>query len=117
MKYGRLDAVRGNAIMAAAGEVATGAISMDHFPLRIWQTGSGTQTNMNVNEVIANRWVGRSCTAFICEVQLGEVDGPYILSRAAVPCTCTLMRNTQTKCLLFYCACDAFACGAGPMKC
>ena len=29
----------------------------DHFPLVVWQTGSGTQTNMNVNEVISNRWM------------------------------------------------------------
>ena len=42
------------AIVAAAGEVATGQMD-DQFPLAIWQTGSGTQTNMNVNEVIASR--------------------------------------------------------------
>jgi fumarate hydratase class II len=41
-------------IVAAAEEVARGELD-DHFPLRVWQTGSGTQTNMNVNEVIANR--------------------------------------------------------------
>lgn len=41
-------------IVKAANEVITGQL-MDHFPLRIWQTGSGTQSNMNVNEVIANR--------------------------------------------------------------
>jgi fumarate hydratase class II len=41
-------------IIAAADEVIAGELD-DHFPLRIWQTGSGTQTNMNVNEVIANR--------------------------------------------------------------
>ncbi len=41
-------------IIAAADEVISGKLD-DHFPLRIWQTGSGTQTNMNVNEVIANR--------------------------------------------------------------
>jgi fumarate hydratase, class II len=43
-----------NYIVAAANEVIEGKLD-DHFPLRIWQTGSGTQTNMNVNEVIANR--------------------------------------------------------------
>ena len=43
-----------DAIEAAAGEVATGQMD-DQFPLAIWQTGSGTQTNMNVNEVIASR--------------------------------------------------------------
>jgi fumarate hydratase class II len=41
-------------IVAAANEVIDGSLA-DHFPLSIWQTGSGTQTNMNVNEVIANR--------------------------------------------------------------
>jgi fumarate hydratase, class II len=41
-------------IVAASREVSDGLL-MDHFPLRVWQTGSGTQTNMNANEVIANR--------------------------------------------------------------
>src|SRR5262249_14268221 len=41
-------------VSQAADEVIAGKLD-DHFPLRIWQTGSGTQTNMNVNEVIANR--------------------------------------------------------------
>jgi fumarate hydratase class II len=41
-------------IVRAADEVVAGTLD-DHFPLRVWQTGSGTQTNMNVNEVIANR--------------------------------------------------------------
>ena len=44
----------GNAIIQAADEVITGEL-IDHFPLVVWQTGSGTQTNMNANEVIANR--------------------------------------------------------------
>ena len=43
-----------NAIIAASNEVITGKLD-EHFPLKVWQTGSGTQTNMNVNEVIANR--------------------------------------------------------------
>ncbi len=42
------------AIIKASNEVITGKLD-DHFPLKVWQTGSGTQTNMNVNEVIANR--------------------------------------------------------------
>ena len=42
------------AIIAASNEVISGKLD-DHFPLKVWQTGSGTQTNMNVNEVIANR--------------------------------------------------------------
>ncbi len=51
---GLLDAKLAETIRIAAQEVIEGTLD-DHFPLRIWQTGSGTQTNMNVNEVIANR--------------------------------------------------------------
>jgi fumarate hydratase class II len=51
---GQLDASVGDLIVAAAQEVIDGHLD-DHFPLRIWQTGSGTQSNMNTNEVIANR--------------------------------------------------------------
>ena len=54
MELGLLDARLGAAIVDAAREVADGALD-DHFPLVVWQTGSGTQTNMNANEVIANR--------------------------------------------------------------
>ena len=46
-------------IVAAADEVIAGRLD-DHFPLYVWQTGSGTQTNMNVNEVIANRAIEMS---------------------------------------------------------
>src|ERR1700720_2296327 len=51
---GKLPAEKTNLIVQAADEVIAGKLN-GHFPLRIWQTGSGTQTNMNVNEVIANR--------------------------------------------------------------
>nr|XP_005296563.1 fumarate hydratase, mitochondrial [Chrysemys picta bellii] len=51
--YG-LDPKIANAIIKAADEVSEGKLN-DHFPLVVWQTGSGTQTNMNVNEVISNR--------------------------------------------------------------
>ncbi|WP_120716185.1 class II fumarate hydratase [Tsuneonella amylolytica] len=51
---GRLDGKLADAIVAAAQEVADGTLD-DEFPLVVWQTGSGTQTNMNANEVIANR--------------------------------------------------------------
>ena len=54
MELESLDAKRGKAIVAAAQEVIDGKLA-DHFPLVVWQTGSGTQTNMNLNEVIANR--------------------------------------------------------------
>jgi len=51
---GKLPADRAKLIVQAADEVIAGKLN-DQFPLRIWQTGSGTQTNMNVNEVISNR--------------------------------------------------------------
>jgi fumarate hydratase class II len=54
VKAGRLDAWRAEAIIIAAEETATGELD-DHYPLYVWQTGSGTQSNMNVNEVISNR--------------------------------------------------------------
>jgi len=51
---GKLSEEKCNLIIQAADEVISGKLN-EHFPLRIWQTGSGTQTNMNVNEVISNR--------------------------------------------------------------
>ena len=54
MAVGGLDAKIGDAIIAAAQEVIDGKLN-DHFPLVVWQTGSGTQSNMNANEVISNR--------------------------------------------------------------
>jgi fumarate hydratase class II len=51
---GKLPREKARLIIAAADEVIAGKLD-DHFPLRIWQTGSGTQTNMNANEVISNR--------------------------------------------------------------
>ena len=51
---GQLDAQLAGLIISAADEVIEGKLD-DHFPLFVWQTGSGTQTNMNVNEVISNR--------------------------------------------------------------
>ena len=51
---GKLPAEKASLIARAADEVIAGKLN-DHFPLRIWQTGSGTQTNMNANEVISNR--------------------------------------------------------------
>ena len=53
-RLGLLDAAKGQAIAQAAAEVVDGKLDTE-FPLSVWQTGSGTQTNMNVNEVIANR--------------------------------------------------------------
>ena len=53
-RLGRLDDERLKYISMAADEVISGSLN-DHFPLVVWQTGSGTQSNMNANEVIANR--------------------------------------------------------------
>jgi fumarate hydratase class II len=55
MTYG-LDPTIGNTIIKVADEIIEGKLD-DHFPLVVWQTGSGTQTNMNVNEVISNRGI------------------------------------------------------------
>ena len=53
-ELGKLDEERAGLIVRAADEIVQGKLD-EHFPLRVWQTGSGTQTNMNVNEVISNR--------------------------------------------------------------
>ena len=53
-QLGNLDPVKAELIVRAAREVAAGQLD-DHFPLVVWQSGSGTQSNMNANEVIANR--------------------------------------------------------------
>jgi fumarate hydratase class II len=54
MALGRLDPKLGETVVKAAQEVIDGKLN-DHFPLVVWQTGSGTQSNMNANEVISNR--------------------------------------------------------------
>ena len=54
MALGKLDKTIGDVIVKAANEVIEGKLN-DHFPLVVWQTGSGTQSNMNANEVISNR--------------------------------------------------------------
>jgi fumarate hydratase, class II len=58
MALGKLDPAVGDAIVDAAQEVIDGKLD-DHFPLAVWQTGSGTQSNMNANEVISNRAIER----------------------------------------------------------
>jgi len=54
LELGKLDEERADLVVQAADEVIDGTLD-DHFPLSVWQTGSGTQSNMNANEVIANR--------------------------------------------------------------
>ena len=58
MALGKLEPAVGEAVVAAAQEVIDGRLD-DHFPLVVWQTGSGTQSNMNANEVISNRAIER----------------------------------------------------------
>ena len=53
-RLGRLDSRRAELIQTVCQEILNGALE-GHFPLSVWQTGSGTQTNMNCNEVIAHR--------------------------------------------------------------
>jgi fumarate hydratase class II len=66
---GKLDAHRAELIVAASRQVADGELD-DEFPLSVWQTGSGTQTNMNANEVISNRAI--------------EIDGGVMGSKVPV---------------------------------
>lgn len=54
VELGKVSQEKANFILKACEELIAGKLN-DHFPLKIWQTGSGTQTNMNVNEVISNR--------------------------------------------------------------
>jgi len=79
--HGKLSAEKKDLIVRAADEVIEGKLDA-HFPLSIWQTGSGTQTNMNVNEVISNRAIelsggcqdvmsSLSLTAFTHSISLG----------------------------------------------
>jgi fumarate hydratase, class II len=67
LNYG-LDSNKADAIIKAADEVISGELN-DHFPLVVWQTGSGTQSNMNSNEVISNRG---------CEIMGGEIGSKAI---------------------------------------
>jgi fumarate hydratase class II len=55
IELGKLDAKLGAAIVQAADEILQEKLSLENFPLAVWQTGSGTQTNMNINEVLSNR--------------------------------------------------------------
>ena len=79
---GKLSAEKAKLIAQAADEVIAGKLA-DQFPLRIWQTGSGTQTNMNVNEVISNRAI--------------EIAGGLMGSRSrSIPMTTSTCRNPRT---------------------
>ena len=79
---GKLPADKAKLIVQAADEVISGKLR-DQFPLRVWQTGSGTQTNMNVNEVISNRAI--------------EIAGGEMGSRSrSIPTTTSTCRSRRT---------------------
>jgi fumarate hydratase, class II len=69
VESGVLDPKVGKAIIQAASEVADGRL-LDHFPLVIWQTGSGTQSNMNANEVCMGPLAREGEWACICKTLL-----------------------------------------------
>ena len=77
MDLGCLDPKLGKAIVAAASEVMEGKLDA-HFPLVVWQTGSGTQSNMNANEVISNRAIEMA----------GGVMGSKTPGLSVRPCVC-----------------------------
>ncbi len=93
MKLDNLEKEIGVAIVEAATEVAQGKLD-DHFPLVVWQTGSGTQSNMNSNEVISNRaieilagkWAAkprftRMTIAIVASPQMTHFPPPCILQQ------------------------------------
>jgi fumarate hydratase class II len=98
---GLLDARVAEAIAAAAEEVRSGALD-DHFPLVIFQTGSGTQTNMNVNEVLANRAAvllgGRAGDKALCHpndhVNLGQSSNDSFPTAMHISVASELLHNT-----------------------
>lgn len=82
-----LDEKLAKAIIQASDEVINGVLD-DHFPLSIWQTGSGTQTNMNVNEVIGNRAI--------------EILGGKLGSKLVNPNDHVNMSQVGVGCRIFY---------------
>ncbi|MCI0651520.1 MAG: class II fumarate hydratase [Planctomycetes bacterium] len=84
----KLDARRAQAIQSAAQEVIDGLLD-DHFPLVVWQTGSGTQSNMNANEVIANRAM---------EILGGGARGARASSNAPAEAATAIHPNDHVNC-------------------
>ena len=86
---GKLPSDKLKLIEQAADEVIAGKLD-DHFPLRVWQTGSGTQTNMNANEVISNRAI---------EIAGGvwEANNPFIRMTTSI-CRSRRMTPFQRQC-------------------
>jgi fumarate hydratase, class II len=120
-ELGSLDGRRTKAIVRAATEVIEGKLD-DHFPLLVWQTGSGTQTNMNVNEVIAaranqilgskvganapvhpNDHVNMSQSSNDCFPTAMHIAALSEIKRALLPALAHLQRALEQKCEAFGC--------------
>lgn len=99
---GELDPVLSEAIVKAADEVAEGKLD-EHFPLVVWQTGSGTQTNMNANEVIANRAIeflgGKIGSKNLFTLMIMLTKGNLPMIRFQRLCTC----HRRLKFIVFFC--------------
>ena len=83
-----LDARLADAIVSAATEVYEGKLD-DHFPLVVWQTGSGTQSNMNVNEVISNR-----CVCYVMREIIVSINC-YIIAHTDAHSITALHKNSE----------------------
>ena len=101
MALGVLDERRGAAIVQAAAEVADGRL-MDHFPLVVWQTGSGTQTNMNVNEVIptarSRSWAESSARRTRCTRTTTSTEASRRTTASRPRCTSPPRARSSTAC-------------------
>ena len=89
ISLGVLDEKIGNVIIDAAEEVIDESLA-DHFPLAVWQTGSGTQSNMNVNEVISNRAI---------EMLGGEMGTPFTQTTMSIWASLQMI-HSQPQCIL-----------------
>ncbi len=101
MALGKLDPKIGDTIVKAAQEVIEGKLD-DHFPLVVWQTGSGTQSNMNANEVISNRAIEMLGGVMGSKKPVHPNDHVNMASRRTTPirppCTSPAPRRSCTGC-------------------
>ena len=95
-RLGKLDDKRLALISQACDEILAGKLD-DNFPLAVWQTGSGTQSNMNVNEVIAGRGNALQVKNSFTQMTIPTCPRvPTILSR--LPCTLQPLWRSRTSC-------------------
>ena len=101
MQLDNLDTKTGEAIVSAATEVANGALN-DHFPLVVWQTGSGTQSNMNANEVISNRAIemlgGEMGSKEPCTPMTIATAASHPMTHFRPPCILRRRRSRRSAC-------------------